>query len=58
LLQQVKQDIADGDLNNLSFRNLQRTYQISPAVAKLIRQALLREGVAQMDKTTRQLFIR
>lgn len=55
LLRQVKQDIAAGKLNRLSFRNLQRTYQISPSMAKSIRQALLREGIAEMDEVTHQL---
>jgi hypothetical protein len=57
LLQQVKDDIAAGTLTRLSFRHLQRTYQISHATAKSIRQALLREGIAQMDEATHQLTL-
>ena len=57
LLQRVKHDIATGKLTVLSFRTLQRTYQISPSTAKRIRQALLREGLAKMDAATHQLKI-
>jgi DNA-binding GntR family transcriptional regulator len=57
LLQQVKNDIAAGKLTRLSFRHLQRTYQISHTTAKQIRQALLRQGIAQMDETTHQLTL-
>ena len=55
LLQRVKNDIATGKLTCLSFRTLQRTYQISHSTAKLIRQALIREGIAEMDEVTHQL---
>jgi len=57
LLQRVKHDIATGQLTVLSFRTLQRTYQISPSTAKRIRQALLREGIAEMDAATHQLTL-
>ena len=57
LLQRVKHDIATGQLTVLSFRTLQRTYQISPSTAKRIRQALLREGLAKMDEATHQLTL-
>jgi hypothetical protein len=57
LLQQVKNDIAAGKLTRLSFRHLQRTYQINHATAKLIRQALIRDGIAQIDETTHQLTL-
>jgi ribosomal protein S25 len=57
LLQRVKNDIATAQLTRLSFRHLQRTYQISHATAKSIRQALLKEGIAKMDETTHQLTL-
>jgi hypothetical protein len=57
LLQQVKNDIAAGKLTRLSFRHLQRTYQISHNTANRIRQALLRERIAQMDATTHQMTL-
>jgi len=44
-------------LTVLSFRTLQRTYQISPSTAKRIRQALIREGLAKMDAATHQLTL-
>jgi hypothetical protein len=55
LLEQVTNDIATGELKSLSFRILQRKYQIGQSTAQLIRQAMLREGLAQMDEATHQL---
>jgi hypothetical protein len=55
LLEQVTNDIATGELRSLSFRILQRKYQIGQSTAQLIRQAMLREGLAQMDEATHQL---
>jgi hypothetical protein len=55
LVEQVTNDIATGELTSLSFRILQRKYQIGQSTAQLIRQAMLREGLAQMDDATHQL---
>jgi len=55
LLQQVKEDIATGELTRLSFRTLQRKYRIGPSMAQFIRQFLLREGLAIPDKTKLKL---
>jgi hypothetical protein len=49
LLEQVTNDIATGELRSFSFLILQRKYQIGQSTAQLIRQAMLREGLAQMD---------
>jgi len=46
---------AQQELTVLSFRTLQRTYQISPSTAKRIRQALIRDGL--MDAATHQLTL-
>jgi hypothetical protein len=54
LLEQVTKDIATGELTSLSFRTLQRKYKIGSSTAQFIRQAMLREGLAQMDETTHQ----
>jgi hypothetical protein len=55
LLEQVTHDIATGELTSLSFRTLQRKYQIGQSTAQFIRQAMIREGLAQMDETSHQL---
>jgi hypothetical protein len=55
LVEQVANDIATGELTSLSFRTLQRKYQIGSSTAQFIRQAMLREGLAQMDETSHQL---
>jgi hypothetical protein len=55
LLEQVTKDIATGELTSLSFRTLRRKYQIGQSTAQFIRQAMLREGLAQMDETTHRL---
>jgi hypothetical protein len=55
LVEQVTNDIATGELTSLSFRTLQRKYQIGSSTAQIIRQAMLREELAQMDETTHQL---
>jgi len=57
LLEQVRNDIATGRLKSLSFRTIQRTYRVGPPTAKLIRQAMLREGIAYMDKNTHQITL-
>jgi hypothetical protein len=54
LVEQVTNDIATGELTSLSFRTLQRKYQIGASTAQFIRQAMLKEGLAQMDETTHQ----
>jgi hypothetical protein len=55
LLEQVTNDIATGELTSLSFRTLQRKYQIGQSAAQFIRQAMIREGLAQMDEASHQL---
>jgi hypothetical protein len=55
LVEQVTTDIATGKLTSLSFRTLQRKYQIGSSTAQLIRQAMIREGLAHMDETSHQL---
>jgi hypothetical protein len=55
LLERVTKDIATGELTSLSFRSLQRKYQIGSSTAQSIRQAMLREGLALMDENTHQL---
>jgi hypothetical protein len=55
LLEQVTNDVVTGELTSLSFRTLQRQYRIGSSTAQLIRQALIREGLAQMDDSSHQL---
>jgi hypothetical protein len=55
LIEQVTKDIATGELTSLSFRTLQQNYQIGQSTAQRIRQAMLKEGLAQMDEATHQI---
>jgi hypothetical protein len=55
LVEQVTNDIATGELTSLSFRTLQRKYQIGQSTTQFIRQAMIREGLAQMDETSHRL---